>query len=335
MDIEKLVKDSIKNFNLDTAKLRSIAFAICISDKLNGTNQKELDIDKFVETDSELFWDSIISTLGITPQTRGCGSLPRVQKLRVISDVLSLSVCNQVSDLSLMSKESRKVAQLLGVSLPCLDYADENACYKNLEKVEKYLASSSLDFGDFKFLYKRLCIYDKRIQDIGVVKKPLDTSDILVPTEIYSSVGKKCTNEELVAFLESHKFSMEDYSNYVIDVYCCNLIQVIAKLLNERLVRNEVEFNLILTRLNMYAFDWLPIGTYSLNNYTTRLSVLRQVPCYLNRKVNVVFSEGTAFSEMSILGCICVCYLLNKITVKKDFIHSEIGGLLNECNDNR
>ena len=145
MDVLKLVKDCIETYNLDVNKLRDIAFAICTADKLHGTNSKELDVDKFVESDTELSWDSILTALGVEPQTKGYTKLPRVQKLRVISDVLSLSLSDKVGDLVLSCDASKKVAKLLGVSLPSEDYADEDVCYENLKKIEDSLENSNFE----------------------------------------------------------------------------------------------------------------------------------------------------------------------------------------------
>ena len=100
MDVLKLLQDCIKTFNLDVSNLRDIAFAICTADKMDGTNKRELDIDKFVESDTELSWDSTLTVLGVEPQTKGYTKLPRVQKLRVISDVLSLSLSDKVEFIS-------------------------------------------------------------------------------------------------------------------------------------------------------------------------------------------------------------------------------------------
>ena len=126
MDVLKLLQDCIETFNLDANNLRDIAFAICTADKMNGTNKRELDIDKFVESDTELSWDSILAILGVEPQSKGYTKLPRVQKLRVISDVLSLSLSDKVDGLVLSCNASKKVSKLLGVSLSSEDYADED-----------------------------------------------------------------------------------------------------------------------------------------------------------------------------------------------------------------
>lgn len=140
-----LFKKCIQEFNLDVKHLRDIAFAICIADKLDGTNKKELDIDKFVESDNELDWNDILKTLGVSPQNRGCGSLPRVQKLRVISDILTISLCSQIEDLVLSCKVSKQVSEKEGVFLSCIDYADEDACYENLNKIKDYLVDNSFN----------------------------------------------------------------------------------------------------------------------------------------------------------------------------------------------
>lgn len=109
MDVVKLLQDCIKKFNLDVNLLRDYAFAICVADNISGSNKKELDVDRFVEHDSELSWNEVLVSLGITPQNRGCKSLPRVQKLRVISDVLSLSLGGTIEGLILTCETSRKL----------------------------------------------------------------------------------------------------------------------------------------------------------------------------------------------------------------------------------
>lgn len=145
MDIAELLKDCIRNFNLDINKLRDLAFSICLADKKDGTNHIELDIDKFVEHDAELSWDNILRFLTITPQSKGCSSLPRVQKLRVISDVLTLSLSNEVPDLVLTCKSSKLVAKYLGVSVPSVDYASEDECLDNLYKINKCLENQKFN----------------------------------------------------------------------------------------------------------------------------------------------------------------------------------------------
>lgn len=330
MDLVKLMEDCIKNFDLDVNMLRDIAFSICIADKIHGTNNKELDVDKFVSSDSELDWDSVLSLIGVQSQNKGIDSLPRVQKLRVISDMLSLSVNNKVNGLCLMCKSSSIVATKLGVSLKCVDYADEAFCYENLEKIESYVSSVSIELGSLESIYNKICIYNKKILSMSSISLSNQISSFLIPSDIYKDLGKSCSNEEFKGVLERMNFTVDDYADYFLDSYCYELVQEIAKLVNIRFSKNEVEFNLILTRLNNFAGSYLPIGTYSLNGYTKRLSVLRNVPSYLSRKVNIVFSESSHFSEMTILGCISVLYLLNKINISKDYLISEMEGLLDE-----
>lgn len=333
MDILKLLKDSIAYFNLDTTYLRDLAFAICISDKLRGTNNIELDVDKFVESDVELSWNAILCELNITPQNRGCTKLPRVQKLRIISDILSLALQDKVSDLSLSCKASKDIKNL-GVNLPYEDYADEDSCYKNLSKIESALRVSNLDLGNFAKLYNRLCIYTKRIEQIGVVNLPTEFNTFLIADSIYNNLGKSCSIEDLSKFLEDKKLTIDDYANYIIDNYCFYLVQKVMVALNNIYKQNEVKFNLIVTRIDKYARAYLPIGLYSMNNYTYRISGFRNISCYLNRKVNLVFSENSPFSETTILGCIVMLYFIQRAVVKEEYIVSQMEELVNECKDN-
>lgn len=333
MDVLKLLQDCIENFNLDVNNLKDIAFAICTADKMNGTNKRELDIDKFVESDTELSWDSILTALGVEPQTKGYTKLPRVQKLRVISDVLSLSLSDKVDGLVLSCDASKKVSKLLGVSLPSEDYADEDVCYENLKKIEDVLISSNVDLGSLSGVYKRLCIYTNRIKEVGGFDMPQEIESILIPEEIYNNLGKKCTMSELNKFLEDKKLSIDNYSNYVIDTYCFNLVSIVVKLFYKIFEENDVKFNLILMRADNYVGQYLPIGMYSSNNYTYRLTAFHNIPCYLNRKVSIVFSESTPFSEKTILACIALLYFIRKWTIKQEYIVSEMEGLINECRD--
>lgn len=331
MRLNKLVEDCIENFNLDVTKLRDIAFAICTSDKLNGTNNKELDVDLLVQESDGLDWNDILQLLNIHADNSLARSLPRVQKLRVVSDVLSLSLSDKIDDLHLTNVASGKVAKELGVSLPKIDYADEDICYENLKKIEEKLSEVSLDLGRLQEVYKKLCIYSNKILEVGGFNLPTDVEKILIPDTIFNNLGKKCSVMELKSFLDSKNLSINDYAEYVIDIYCYNIVQEVAKLLNAKFKSNEVAFNLVLTRLCSFASDYLPVGTYSLNGYTQRLSVLRNVPSYLARKVNVVFSESTTFSEMTIQGCICVLFYLRKTNIKKDEFINEMEVLINEC----
>lgn len=335
MDILKLLQDCIKNYDLNIKTLRDIAFAICISDKLNGSNKIELDVDKFVESDSELSWVEILKLLGIEPQSKGCSKLPRVQKLRVISDILSLCLHDKVEDLTLSCSSSKKVANVLGVSLSYADYSDENSCYENLKKIESTLEDNSLDLSSLSDLYKRLCVYTNKIITIGEFNLPSDISNILIPDEIFNNLGKKCTTSELIAFMNDNGFSIEDYTSYILDIYCFNLVPLVIKLFDKIREKNEAMFNLILIRANSYAGNYLPIGMYSLNNYTYRLTAFHNVPSYLTRKINMVFSESSPFSETTILGCIVLLYFIRKFSIKKEYILSEMEVLLNECNSIR
>lgn len=331
IDLLTLLKDSTKTFGLDEAKLRDITFAICMSDVLHGSNGRELDIDNITRDDLDLDWSSILGWLGIQATMQTKGDLPRVHKLRLISDVLSLSVSNKVNDLVLCNPESNRVAKLLGVSLPCVDYADEPTCYKNLEKINAYITSNSLNLDKLDAVYKKLCIYSNKILEIGSFNIPSEIENILIPDSIFKTLGKKCSISSLSKFLAQNSMSIDNYCDYVVDIYCYNIVQEVAKMLNTRYKNNEVAFNLILTRLSSFAGSYLPIGTYSLNGYTQRLSVLRNVPSYLSRKVNIVFSESTAFSEMSIQGCICVLHCIRKMNIRKDEFVNEMEGLVNEC----
>ena len=331
MDVLKLLQDCIETFNLNANTLRDIAFAICTADKMNGTNKRELDIDKFVESDTELSWDSILAILGVEPQSKGYTKLPRVQKLRVISDVLSLSLSDKVDGLVLSCNASKKVSKLLGVSLPSEDYADEDVCYENLKKIEDSLIKDNIDLGSLQETYKRLCVYTNRIMDVGGFNMPSEIESILIPDEIFNNLGKKCTVSELNSFLTNKGLTIEDYSRYIIDIYCFNIVPKIVKLLNNILTKNEAMFNLILVRANNYVGNYLPIGMYSLNGYTYRLTAFHSIPSYLTRKVNMVFSESSPFSETTILGCISLLYFVRKFTVKQEYIVNEMEGLLNEC----
>lgn len=327
MDILKLLQDCVKSLNIDINVIKDTMFAICVADNLNGTNQRELDIDKLVESDTELNWDGVLTYLNITPQHRGCTKLPRVQKLRVISDCLSLILENDIDGLILTCITSKKVKDN---SLSYIPYADENECIKNLEKIQSHI-SVSTDFGYFEDLYKKLVLYSRHITQLGGFDLPDGVERIVIPESIYDGVGTKKTLTEFYSYLSSLDKTLDDYCSYILDIYCYEVVQEVARLMNKRFIKNEVEFNLIITRLNNFAINYLPIGTFSLNGYTQRLSVLRNVPSYLSRKVNIVFSDSSFFSEMTIHGCIAVLKLLRKTSIKKDDFISEMEVILNEC----
>ena len=331
MNIAELLKDCIRSFNLDANKLRDLAFSICLADKKDGTNHIELDIDKFVEHDAELSWDNILRFLTITPQSKGCSSLPRVQKLRVISDVLTLSLSNEVPDLVLTCKSSKLVAKYLGVSLPSIDYASEDECLDNLCKIKDYISVTSVDLDSIESVYVRLIKYRDKMKEVGDIELPSAVNELPVPDKIYAGLGKSVTLQKFLGYLDSKEITIDNYANYMVDVYSYEIVQVIAKILNKKLEHNEIEYNLILTRALSSANAYLPIGSYSLTGNTYRLSVLRSVPAYLCRKTNAVFSENTSFSEMTLLGCIALLYYIRKINTKKDYLISEMEGFVNEC----
>lgn len=150
-DIVKLLQDCIKKYNLDPSELRDIAFAICISEKTYGSNNKSLDIDKMCTTDIEIGWNNVLRILDINPVSKGYKALPRVQKLRIISDVLTLKLSNEVDDLFLTYKSSEKVAKKLGLDIRVDDNCDESTCLKNLEKIRESIELLNFD-GDSELI---------------------------------------------------------------------------------------------------------------------------------------------------------------------------------------
>lgn len=135
MELDKLVSSCISKYNVDVNSLRDISFALCFADRLDGTNQKELDCDRFIASSSSEF-NNVLKLLKIEPKTNGLNPLPRVQFERIVSDSLSILLNDKVSDLRLSSKSASLVAKVLGIKMESDDYFDEASCEQNLKKLQ-------------------------------------------------------------------------------------------------------------------------------------------------------------------------------------------------------
>lgn len=332
MNIVSLIRGCKKNYNLSTNDLRSVALGLCTAGKLEDTCNIALSVDRLVAQDTELDWSDILVEIGIDNRGKQGTPLPRVQKLRVISDMLSILLSDKISDLRLSSQVAAHVARIKGVSLAYDSYPDEGVCYANLKKIEDNLAEVSVNYDDLNKIYRHLEIYVERIKDISDTNVAYALNKHYIPEQIYHKLGKKCTASQLNAFLTSKELTQETYISYIIDNFCIDIIQLVVQKLLSIIKHNESMFNLIMMRANRYAPAYLPIGMYSLNNYTPRVSAFGNIPSYLKRKVGVIFSESSAFSEGTILGCIVMLYFCQKFSVRQDFLLKEMEGLVDECN---
>lgn len=128
----------VDSYNLDRQKLNDIALAICIADKYRGSNSLELSVDRLV--------NSGLGFVGVGSKSSDTRKLPRVQCLRVLCDVLTLSVPDNVvqknDDIRLTCKVSSYVSYKLGNRKMCYEYADEDICDKVLNALSDSCVSA-------------------------------------------------------------------------------------------------------------------------------------------------------------------------------------------------
>lgn len=138
----KIFKDVVDYYKLDMINLSDYAFAICMADNLEGSNKKELSVDRLIASDIGFIniFDSKISE-DTTP-------LPKVQCLRILCDVLVLALYDKnIEGVHLTSQASTIVANKLGYKPRWDEYSDEEECIRVLKKF-KITCKKVFDFSD-------------------------------------------------------------------------------------------------------------------------------------------------------------------------------------------
>ena len=144
----KLIKQVIESNELNPHKVLDVCFALCMADHFVGMNRLELSVDKFLGTvsDGDEDWDKVLQLLEVGARGAG-GSLPKVQRYRVITDALVICCGKEVAklpDVALTSEASSRVARLLGIEINSHEYSDIDSVKSVLEAICR--ETSSLDF---------------------------------------------------------------------------------------------------------------------------------------------------------------------------------------------
>lgn len=94
-----------------------MCLAICAADENVGTNRLELDIDKFFGIPVDDIWSRILILCGVSEIKSNADCLPRVQKERIIVDVMIMCLRMKGFDFrgSYNSEVSKEVAYELGI----------------------------------------------------------------------------------------------------------------------------------------------------------------------------------------------------------------------------
>lgn len=139
--MKQRIQAIIKNHNIDVTVLSDFISAVVMSEKLHGTNQKEIDIDRFASEFPD-FGFKANTKLSITP-------LPKVQVMRIFIDSISLYLNKtgiKVQDVHLTMPSSSHIGigkPVSGVST----YSDEVECEKMLKLLEAQ-KTSNVDVDD-------------------------------------------------------------------------------------------------------------------------------------------------------------------------------------------
>ena len=131
------------------AEFQDICLAICLADELKGTNRQYLNKNYFFSASSDNIWKSIQSTIGVSLEYNG-SELPRVQKMRLISDACSIVLELKVSGCNLSSPYNTEVAQVVVGKLKggttshrvSHENADEDDVKQSILEMLKYVESS-------------------------------------------------------------------------------------------------------------------------------------------------------------------------------------------------
>lgn len=122
----KLVSDAINN-NIDASKLIDMCLALCSIDVDEGTNSKEMRVNRFYVGDT--IWTSVLDILDVCEEVdQSTPSLPMIQQMRLVSSAIALvMVCSDMKSVSPVTLTgAEKIASLLNVNvIPSKDYANQ------------------------------------------------------------------------------------------------------------------------------------------------------------------------------------------------------------------
>lgn len=125
--IDKFI-NIISSKEIDKDYVKDIMIAIVISDYMNGTNQKELDVDKLCAS-QDANWNKLKSFLGLPNSESHNTLLPDVQLMRILCDCLYVCLDgSKIEGVSITSPATRYVCNAEGISVKGSDYVDEEGC---------------------------------------------------------------------------------------------------------------------------------------------------------------------------------------------------------------
>lgn len=195
--IDKFI-NIINSKEIDKDYVKDIMIAIVISDYMNGTNQKELDVDKLCAS-QDANWNKLKSFLGLPNSESHNTLLPDVQLMRILCDCLYVCLDgSKIEGVSITSPATRYVCNAEGISVKGSDYVDEEGCKVIFDKytetgeydelfdfIKRVLSKTrnlqgKLDIAEDKFnkLFEQLylpknynsCGFDVRVQLPDVLK---------------------------------------------------------------------------------------------------------------------------------------------------------------------
>ena len=138
MDIFDVLVKGVEFKGVEKKKVQDIMLGLCLADCFEGENQQALDMDKMLCSVDGEQWGRLLEYVGFEKDNLGL-DLPRVQRLRIVSDVLTLIYAEEIKDLKLSCKSATRVASEMGYYLSSYDYCSEWECESNLRKIEDYL----------------------------------------------------------------------------------------------------------------------------------------------------------------------------------------------------
>ena len=307
-NIEKDLEDIIKIHEINSTMLRDVCFAIVTADYLDGTNQKELNIDKFVSASSKQ-WRNILSILNVSEPREQTVELPDVQKMRILCDALTIVTRGSFSETRFLSEVSSKIAQVMGVNLKAGSYKDIEDCYGVFDK---YTCLTDKDYPDtFNFISENL----KKMADIDkTLKKPIfkdyDFSSVYLGKG-YDNYGFS-TSSNIPAKLGAAK-EFEDFEDYIRLNFINEVITCYIKRLTKDVTDNIDMVTLLrkLTVLKNKGSSYIPIG---IKCRMSELNIIR-LPQYPNEVLNKyladIFSENILLSDMSLQSVFNCVKVLN------------------------
>lgn len=188
--MKQRIQAIIKNHNIDVTALSDFIGAVVISEKLYGTNQKEIDIDRFAAEFPDFGFKAHTNT--------GISFLPKVQVMRIFIDSIGLYLSRndiKVNGLHLTMPSSSHVGTgkiLHGVS----SYSDDVEC----EKMLKLLETQSIANVDIDDLLAEISV----LVPSSIKKNITLHSKYSDSAEKYGfSVSKTFTENPLIALVDS------------------------------------------------------------------------------------------------------------------------------------